>query len=40
MEKFERKWYGKAFLPFNLDGETEVNDFNFFGITYDRKKDN
>ena len=30
MEKFERKWYGKGFLKFNLDEEIEVKGFIFF----------
>jgi hypothetical protein len=37
--KYERKWYGKDFLQFSLDGEGAVKDFSFIGSTYTKKKE-
>jgi CubicO group peptidase (beta-lactamase class C family) len=37
--RFEHKWYGKAFLRFNLNEKGNVSGFNFFGVEYDKEEE-
>ncbi len=36
--KFERQWYGKAFLQFILNTNGEVSGFTFMGMNYEKKE--
>jgi hypothetical protein len=37
--QFERKWYGKDMLQFNLNEEGKVKNFTFSGVVYEKDED-